>query len=220
LKKQNLFSQPADNSAASERLTTSPNQQRASSVASDGQVVFFTEATLSGNHDIWALPSTGDRQPHAIVKTRFDEEHPAISPDGRWLAYSSDETGRTEVYVQQYPGPGPKVPISGNGGSSPAWRKDGCELFYLEPALAPGARQSRMMAVNVATTASTFTADKPRVLFQGAFVIGAGSRSYDVSPDGQRFLMVLGTDRPSIIPAHIILVQNWFEELKRLAPNR
>src|SRR5262249_31115206 len=107
---ENLYSKPADNRAGSDRLTTSPNNQRPSSVASDDQVVFFTES-LPGNHDIWALPLTGDRQPHAIVKTRFDEQSPAISPDGQWLAYSSDETGRAEVYVQQYPGPGPRVPI-------------------------------------------------------------------------------------------------------------
>ena len=127
-----------------------------------------------------------------------------FSPDGRWLAYVSNESGRFEVYVQAYPGPGGKWPISIEGGNEPLWSRDGRELFYREG--------NRMMAVAVRTV-PTFTTEKPRLLFEGSYVLRPNVANYDVSLDGQRFLMIKEEGQA---PINVIL--NWFEELERLVP--
>jgi len=131
-----------------------------------------------------------------------------FSPDGRWLAYVSDESGRDKVYVQPYAASGEKQLISPEGGTEPQWSPDGRELFF---------RQGRqMMSVQVKQTEATLTAGRPQLLFEGPYVMGnAGEVNYDISPEGQRFLMIKETE-PA--PAQINVVLNWFEELKRLVP--
>ena len=115
------------------------------------------------------LPLTGNRQPRPIVQTRFNEAYPDFSPDGHWLAYASNESGRTEVYVQPYPGPGPRQQVSTDGGTGPAWSRDGRELFYTTTQTVGGqATHTRMMAVPVGLR-PTFTAGAPRMLFQGKY---------------------------------------------------
>ena len=133
-----------------------------------------------------------------------------FSPDGNWLAYVSDELGRTHVYVRPYPGPDVKFLVSeeAEGGGEPVWSPDGTELFYRSG--------NRMMVVSVQTE-STFRAGRPEVLFEGLYrTTGhpAGLQYYDISPDGQRFLMIKRDEDP----AQINVVLNWFEELKRLVP--
>ena len=155
---------------------------------------------------MWALPAGGDRKPRVVVRTPFREEYPRLSPDGRWLAYTSNEPGRIEVFVQPFAGPGGRTQISIDGGTEPVWSHDGRELFYLNG--------DRMMAVEI-TTAPTFRAGTPRLLFEGRYVVSPTSvAAYDVASDGQRFLRVqpMHPDPPSN-QIHVVL--NWFEELKR-----
>jgi Tol biopolymer transport system component len=155
-----------------------------------------------------ASASEGQRKPLPFLRTQFNEGGAAFSPDGRWLAHSSDESGRTEVYVQPFPGPGGKWQIStegssGTAGSGPRWAGNGRELFYRIG--------NKMMVVDIKTEPA-FTAGKPRLLFEGQFAGGG-----DVAPDGQRFLMIQAVE-PEQPPTQINVVLNWFEELKRRVP--
>ena len=136
-----------------------------------------------------------------------------FSPDGQRIAYVSNESGRTEVYVQPYPGPGGKWQISTDGGSQPVWARNGRELFYLNGA--------KMMVVEIATQ-PTFRPGTPRMLFERPEMqTGAqpGARAdYDVSPDGQRFLMLKAAEQQQSALTQIHVVLNWFEELRRRVP--
>jgi eukaryotic-like serine/threonine-protein kinase len=134
-----------------------------------------------------------------------------FSPDGHWVAYISDESGRYEVYVQPYPGPGGKFQISTDGGTEPVWNPKGRELFYRTG--------DKMMAVDIRTQPS-FSAGKPKMLFQGPYVpTRASFPYYDVSPDGEHFLMIKLNESASSSPlTQIVLVQSWFEELKQKVP--
>ena len=152
-----------------------------------------------------------NRKAEPFLQTPFNESTPSFSPDGHWLAYISDETGRYEVYAQPYPGPGGKYQVSTNGGTEPVWNPNGKEFFYRSG--------DKMMAVEV-TTQPAFAVGKPKVLFQGPYLpTGAEAPFYDVSADGQRFLMIKPSeqDSPSSL-TQIVVVQNWFEELKRPVP--
>jgi hypothetical protein len=173
----------------------------------------FSDVQATTGRDIWTLELGGAASP--VLVTPFNERAPALSPDGRWLAYVSDEAGREEVYVQAYPGLGRRVQISTNGGREPVWSADGRELFYRS-------LDGRQMMVVEVEAAQTFNAGPARVLFEGAYVSsppGNGTPYYDVLRDGQRFLMT----RPSAgspRPGQIYVVLNWFEELRRLVPSR
>jgi hypothetical protein len=121
------------------------------------------------------------------------------------------------VYVQPYPALNQREQVSIERGSSPAWRRDGRELYYLENASADGPLKIRMMAVPI-TAAPTFSADSPRMLFEGPFRTDGPFRGYDVTPDGQRFLMVREVPQPPAHVSQMVLVQNWIEELKQRVP--
>jgi Tol biopolymer transport system component len=146
---------------------------------------------------------------------------PGFSPDGHWLAYTSDVSGREEVYVQPYPGPGPRVQVSIDGGLDPAWHKNGRRLFFVSPGT--GAGKARMMEVDV-QPGSPPRIGTPRPLFEFAGDLFADSvivRAYDVTPDGQRFFVVQKRPAPPLPPVtHVNLVLNWFEELKAKVPVR
>ncbi len=215
---ENLFIRPADGSGPAERLTTSPNLQFAAAWSPTDQALVFVEQYQPVSTDIMVTPPSGDRTPRPLVHTQFSEGYPDFSPDGRWLAYASDESGRTEVYVQPYPGPGPPQQVSTNGGIGPAWSRDGRELFYANTQAVGGqATSTEMMAVPV-TLRPTFTAGAPRQLFEGRYGATSGIRSYDVTADGRRFLMVQQRERPAVAAAEMILVQNWLEEVKARVP--
>jgi len=206
----NIYWQLADGSGGGERLTTNQVTQIPKSWSPDGQFLAFHENNPTTKKDIWVL-RLSDRKAEPLVRTPFNEGAPIFSPDGHWLAYISDESGRQEIYVQPYPGPGGKWQISTEGGSEPAWNRNGRELFYRSG--------NKMMAVEV-TTQPTFSAAKPRLLFEGQYLsvqAGLTNTSYDVSPDGQRFLMVKEVGR-TVSTTQINVVQNWFEELKQKVP--
>jgi Tol biopolymer transport system component/predicted Ser/Thr protein kinase len=215
---QNLFWQLADGSGGLERLTTSEYSHTPNSFSPDGQLLAFHEVNPTTERDIWVLrmgdPSAGSgqvRKAQPFLRTPFTESAPRFSPNGRWLAYISDESGHFEIYVQPYPGPGGKWQISTEGGTEPVWNPNGRELFYRSG--------DKMMAVDIATQPS-FAAGKPRVLFEGQYVpTPATLPNYDVSPDGQRFLMMLmPSEQAQAAPTQINVVLNWFEELKQKVP--
>jgi serine/threonine-protein kinase len=206
---RNLWWKAVDDASGEERLATGDGVQTPGSWSSDGQWLAYYYTDPVTGFDIWALPSGGDRKPRAVVKTPSSEAAPRLSPDGRWLAYTSDESGRSEVLVQSFPVPGGRTQISTSGGTEPVWSRDGREMFYLNG--------DAMMAVEIRTS-PTFTVGTPRMLFEGRFVRSPNSvASYDVSADGQRFLRVqpMHPDPPS---DQIQVTLNWFEELKQLVP--
>jgi eukaryotic-like serine/threonine-protein kinase len=204
----NLFWQLADGSGGLERLATGEDTQTPNSWSPDGQLLAFVEVTPTTGIDIWVL-RLSDRKAHPFLRTPFLESAPRFSPDGRWLAYVSDESGRAEVFVQPYPGPGGKWQVSTEGGTEPMWNPDGRELFYRNG--------DKMMAVDIATQ-SSFAAGKPKALFAGQYVpTPVTFPNYDVSPDGQRFLMLKPSEAEAA-PTQINVVLNWFEELKQKVP--
>lgn len=207
---RNLFWQLADGSGGLERLSTSEFVQIPGSWSADGQLLAYGEVDASTGYHIWVL-RLSDRKAQPFLETKFNESSPQFSPDGRWLAYVSDESGRKEIYIQPYPGPGGKWQISTEGGVEPLWNRNGRELFY---------RSGRkMMAVEIVTKPS-FSAGTPKMLFEGAYQLlpTISTPNYDVSPDGQRFLMLKSTEQAQPAPTQINVVLNWFEELKQKVP--
>jgi serine/threonine-protein kinase len=206
---QNIFWQQADGGGGLERLSTGEFPQVPMSWSPDGQLLAFMENNPTTGYDIWVL-RLSDHKMQPFLRTPFNESVPRFSPDGRWLAYISNESGRYEIYVQPYPGPGGKWQVSTEGGTEPAWNPNGRELFYRSG--------DKMMAVDI-TTQPSFAAGKPRVLFEGRYVpTPATAPNYDVSPDGQRFLMLKPNEQEASAPTQINVVLNWFEELKRRVP--
>jgi serine/threonine-protein kinase len=210
-----MWGMPADRSGSAELLTDIGSMQSPESWSPDGAALAFTQMDdpQSGS-DIYVLSRDGDRQPRALVRTKFSEGSPKFSPDGRWLAYSSNESGRPEVYAMAYPGPGPKIQLSTEGGTDPVWRRDGRELYYRNG--------DRMIVVEV-SSGRTLTASKPRMLWEGRYLAGVGSScgmagptsaNYDVTADGQRFLMI--EDKSENVECKLLhVVSNWSRELQK-----
>jgi serine/threonine-protein kinase len=216
----NLYLRAADGRGAVDRLTTSARSQTPGSWSPDGTTIAFMEEGVSAGFfqfDIWVV-SIGDRKTRAVIETAANEITPEFSPDGKWLAYASNESGRHEVYVQPYPGPGERHQVSTNGGEQPAWSGTGRELFYVQGGLFSGRGVTKLMSVKVAT-APAFVAGTPQAVFENPDLMISWGRSYDVASDGRRFLLTLNKQAPTdLAPAQMVFVQHWFEELKRLVP--
>ena len=209
-----IYWKAADGTGQVERLTTSEGFRAPGPFLPDGMTMLFMEGSQA--IDIGVLSLNGDHRVEWLLESNANETSADLSPDGRWLVYLSNESGQDEVYVQPFPNVDDgKWQISRDGGFSPRWGPDSREVFFLT-AERPGALVTLMAAVN--DTEPTFTPGIPRRLFDvGPYPSGAGWFSpYDVSPDGQRFLMI--TEDTSTRSDSLILVQNWFEELKRLVP--
>ena len=217
----NLFWKRVDGSGPAERLTTSVHAQRPSSWSPDGKTLAFIEIISDTATDIWtlSLENGGKAKTRPFLQSPFLKRWVEFSPDGRWLAYVSNESGRDEVYVQPYPGPGGRQQVSTDGGIEPAWAHNGREMFYVKPSPNGAGPNStmRMMAVDV-TLQPTFTAGKPHVVFEGPFTSTAYLRNYDLTPDDRRFFMVQLKETSEPPLREMILVQNWFQELKRRVP--
>ena len=213
----NLYWQPCDGSSPKERLTQSENMQLPGSWSPAGQTLAFNEVNTDAEagYDIRLLHLT-DRKTVPFLESRFIEVNPSISPNGNWLAYQSNESGRSEVYVRSFPGPGEKWQVSGDGGADPLWSRDGRELFYRR---SRSDRGIEVFAVDV-RTGPEFSSVKSRLLFavQDSFQAGV-ARCWDISPDGKKFLMVKSEHRKPLPVIELVLVQNWLEELERLAPS-
>lgn len=204
---RNLFWKNADGSGEEERLTTGESIQTVNSVSPDGKRLVFDEQDPATGLDVWVMPLDGDRKPQKLLNSPSNEQNAHFSPNGRWLAYMSNESGRPEVYVRPFPGPGAKLQVSTEGGALPVWSRDGRELFYI--------LDDKTMAVDVKTEPG-FSAGVPKLLYAGRY-IGSLSGAHDVSPDGRRFLRIQPTESAQA-GAQINVVINWFEELKRRVP--
>jgi hypothetical protein len=206
---------PSDRSAPAERLVDYTAWQSAASFSPDGQYLAFDQIERKSGPGVWVLPLRGDRTPKPFSKTDRPAGAGKFSPDGKWLVYCSLESGRSEIYVQPWPGPGPKIQISSEGGIDPMWRRDGKEIFYRNG--------TKMMAVPV-TAQSGLRAGKPEVLWTGDYTYGLSSScgfwgatttSYDVALDGRRFLMIKDRDQ-GMYATKVMVILNWVEELKRI----
>ncbi|MEO7145578.1 MAG: protein kinase [Bryobacteraceae bacterium] len=206
----NLYLKAAGGAGNEERIgSPSNNVQLPYDWSRDGRYLLYTEHAPGTNDDLWVLPMTGERKPVPLLQTQFDETQGQFSPDGRWVAYISDESNRYEVYVRSFNGPPGKFQISSGGGTEPRWRGDGKELYYVSS-------DGKMMAAAVKATADGFERETPRVLFEARALSGGGGNffyHYDVARDGQRFLIVAPTEESTAQP--LTLVTNWQAGLKK-----
>jgi len=202
-----LFWTPADGSGEPELLFRSENTVSGHSWSPDGSVLAFYQVTPASARDIWMLKRTGTGfEAEAFLATGWNERSPVFSPDGRWLAYTSDESGRDEIYVRPYPGPGGKWPISRSGGREPVWSASGSELYYRQGA--------NIISVAVQTNGG-IVAGEPRVMVAGDYgaeYTSSGSQTYEVTTDGERFLVIQSVDRGGANGIRVVL--NWFDELQ------
>jgi len=203
----------ADGTGQPERITTEPRDLRPEAFSPDGALLVYREGPAP--FDLYVLSMDGERTERPLIVTEFTEGRSDISPDGRWIAYASTESGRVEVYVRRFPSLDGKWQITTDGGNEPRWGPDGQEIYYRR------ASDNSVLAVSVETEPS-FTAGKPRVLITGDYLDLGTPPSYDVSLDGQRFLMIKAVQETSAASApqqtSLVVVYNWFEELNRLAP--
>ena len=235
----NLYRQAADGTGAPERLTESPNGQLPLAITPDGTELVFREVNLGagrndlvqgGSNDLMRLLMGSQDAPPShrasktstpLIKTKFNETNAEISPDGRWLAYESDESGRNEVYVRPFPDVNAgRWQISTNGGRTPAWARRGDELFFVSS-------DAALQSVQVERS-SSWRSSTPTKVLQGTGIFllmsvntGLQGRTFDVGLDGKRFLMIKpGRSDAAPQSQNVIVVQNWQEELKRLVPTK
>ncbi len=220
-----LFWQESDGRGGAERLLDEAGRRKGGAVlmgqhplsfSPDGKHLVYREAG-----DLKGLALDGEKRPTPLVSTTFNEQNGEIAPDGRWLAYQSSESGLDQIYVRPFPNVEEgRWQVSSEGGSRPAWSRDGRELFYVSTG------DRRLMSVEVGGSGSSFTMGVPRPLPVGGpqfMLYGIGTfpgRTYDVSPDGRKFLLIkLGAQAEGAPPTFaFVVILNWFEELRRLAP--
>lgn len=202
--------QAADGTAPPETIYSSDTKDRPEAFTPDGEHLLFWHLSETTQGDIWSLPVKGERKPQPVVQTKADETGPALSPDGRWLAYGGEEGNRVEIFVQPFPGSGVKWQVSTEGGSTPVWSRDGKEIFFTY--------NGRYYAAAVQLK-PLFSAGTPRLLFQSFAILPAPNptRNYDVSPDGRHFLMV--KKEGVSLTRKIEVVLNWPRELRSEAGN-
>jgi serine/threonine-protein kinase len=203
----NLFWRSADGIGPVDRLTDSQRIQFPYSVSPDGSQLVIREDDPETGLDVSMVSLTAERRTNPLMRTAFNEQNAEVSPDGRWLVYQSNESGQDEIYVRPFPAVGEgRWQISTTGGTRPLWARSGRELFYL----APGGLSSVIISPETAFKAGPPTVLIGRRYFAESAFIG---RTYDISPDGRRFLMIKESNaagRPQIV-----IVQNWTEALKR-----
>jgi serine/threonine-protein kinase len=216
----NLFWQRADGTGDAQRLTDSKNLKYAQSWRPDGKVLAFHQLNPDTSWDIMTLEVEGDEksgwkvgEPKPFLNSPFAETVPAFSPDGRWLAYDSNESGNFEVYVRPFPGPGGKWQISTAGGDWPKWSQNGKELFY-------STTDNKIMVATYVTSGDSFHADKPQLWSPGQFNTSGTARNFDLHPDGKRFA-VLKAGVTGEVPKvdKVTFIFNFFDELRRKVPS-
>jgi Tol biopolymer transport system component len=219
----NLWWIRADGAGNAQRLTESKNPQQARSWRPDGKVLAFRQLKPDTNWGIMTLPIEGNEksgwklgEPKPFVSSDFRELEPTFSPDGRWLAYVSNESGDFDVYVRPFPGPGGKWQVSTGGdnyGNYPKWSRSGKELFYRT-------QESKIMVVTYTASGDSFHADKPRLWSPGQFTDrGPGNYNFDLHPDGKRFavLKTPGTEQAAAVNK-VNFIFNFFGEIRSKVP--
>jgi Tol biopolymer transport system component/DNA-binding winged helix-turn-helix (wHTH) protein len=199
-----IYQKDADGVGAERLLLESNMDKHPKSWSPDGRFILYSTVDPKTKVDLWVLPMSGDRKPFPFLQTEFTEVNGQFSPDGRWIAYDSDESQRSEVYVAPFPGPGARLRISTLGGQRPRWRGDGREIFYLAP-------DDKLMAADVDGQGSTLKVGGVRQLFESSLI--AGGAHYTVTPDGKRFLVNAPVEQKAPLP--ITLVLNWTAGLRR-----
>jgi len=193
-----------DGTAASKTLSLSPSEVKiACDWSADGQFILYKQIEpASGTSDLWVWPMSGEGTPFKVVHTQSDERDGQFSPDAKWVAYQSDHSGRPEIYLQAFPGPGPKVHVSINGGTQVRWRSNGKEIFYIGP-------DQRLMVVGMDLAAGAAGIGTPQPLFPTrlAAIRSISRQQYVVALDGQRFLINAAADASD--PPSITLILNW-----------
>ncbi len=221
----NLYWQRADGSGTYERLTTSRNLQYPGTWHPSGKFLAFTENTQQTNFDVMILPVEGDEatgwkpgKPYPFVNGSSSEIDPVFSPDGRWLAYQSNETGRPEIFVKPFPGPGGKWQVSTDGGTYAMWSRTRKEFFFLSA-------DQHIMVAPYTAAGDSFIVEKPRLFSNRRLVgrprgaTGLGGRNLDLHPDGDRFVVALAPEAQAEQKQDkVVFLFNFFDELKRLAP--
>jgi serine/threonine-protein kinase len=215
----NLYIAAADNSGQPARLTShDTNNQYPTGFSPDGKTLVFMEDDPKTGYDLYSVTVDGDHRVTPLLHTSFTEVNGVVSPGGQWLAYQSNESGSSQIYVRPFPnvGTGGLHQVSTNGGTRPVWARNGRELFYMS-----GNGPTAIMAVPV-ELGTNFVAGTPQRLFDGPYYIGAIGVTYDVSLDGKRFLMIKNgpTSASSSALSQFVFVNNWFDELKRLLPTK
>ncbi len=198
---RSIYWKAAGGAGGEERLLEDGGNNSPEDWSPDGKFILFNV----GNHDVYAVTLNGDRKPSPVLKGDFIQDHSRLSPDGRWIAYTSQESGRREVFVQPFPPSGAKWQVSNNGGTEPSWRRDGKEMYYIEGA--------DFKAVEVKASGSSFEAGLPKTLFSVQLDAVIRRNRYVAAPDGQRFLFVTAPRNPDTAP--FVVVQNWQTLLKR-----
>jgi serine/threonine-protein kinase len=209
-----LFWRPADGTGSDERLPAHSKDLvdlLASGWSADGKSLLFVEVSQSIQGAIGQIAVERPSDAKMLVKNAFNNSMAAVSPDGRWIAYHSNISGRYEIYFERYPELGNRQQISTGGGRLPLWSRDGRELFF-------SSLDGRQMLAVPVQAGRAIVAGRPQALFELAMLAqGGGNRPYDSAPDGRFF--VIRTGQPEAgTPPQIVVVQNWFEELKRLVP--
>jgi eukaryotic-like serine/threonine-protein kinase len=216
----NLYWQAADGTGEVQRLTNAMSTALPGSWHPSGKFLAYDELHGANGQDIMILPMDGDEKsgwkpgkPYTFLATPFLEGSPMFSPDGRWIAYISNESGRNEVYVRPFPGPGGKWQISNGGADDPTWSRVARQLFFASPDL-------HLMVSPYAVEGDSFRADKPMLWSEGQFQgrPRAPSRDLDLHPDGKRFAVAAGSQRQASKEDHVVLILNVFDELRRIAP--
>jgi eukaryotic-like serine/threonine-protein kinase len=201
-----IYSKAASGAGAEELVFKSSTTKNPWDWSRDGRFILYEDFSPETKSDLWVLPLSGDKKPQLFLRTPFAETMGRFSPDGKWIAYVSDESGYSQVYVQPFPPSGGKWQISTKGGFTPRWRGDGKELFYLSP-------ERELMSVDVNSAGATFEVSSPKTLFQTQVDTASISNRYDVSRDGQRFLMSLPAENTVSPP--ITVITNWLGGTQR-----
>jgi serine/threonine-protein kinase len=202
-----MYLVPADGGTPPEILRKTDRTEISDDWSRVGNVLAFTRVEEATGADIWTMSMDGERKARPWLATRFEEFQPHFSPDARWIAYTSTESGRTEVYVRSYPDGAYRRQVSFDGGVEPRWRSDGRELFYR--------RNDEVLATEVTAAGLQLRFSVPRVLFTGEYLISntfSSWSTWDVLPDGKRFIFLQDFARPR---TSVTLVQNWFQELTK-----
>jgi Tol biopolymer transport system component len=216
----NLYWQRADGTGDAQRLTESKNNQFAGSWHPSGKFLAFEEEQPQTDNDVMILPVEGDEAsgwtpgtPTVFLNGPFKELEPMFSPDGRWLAYFSNESGQFEIYVRPFPGPGGKWQISTGGGAYPMWSRTRHELFYAAPS------QQQIMVASYTVEGDSFRVQKPRLWSSVGFLARQRFRPIDLHPDGDRFaLSGIQETQAAVKQDKVVFIFNFFDELRRVAP--